>query len=136
MNWASVPVTTIDENGDTGTRENQVGSAAQAEHRLAVDEVSKASTMQLRTQCDLRASVALPLTTHAASHFLRRSRGGIARGAHSALMQCSISWGISSGLSIPTNPDSVVVQPGAVTTSEGPTTAEVTAGHNSFASVA
>ncbi len=136
VNRTSMPIAAVDENGDTETRKYQIGSTAQTGHRLAVDKKAKATAMELRSQCNLRPGIPLPLATHTKSYLLRGSRGSIARGTHSALKQCSISWGISFGLSIPTNPDNVVVQPAAVTTAEGPTTAAVTAGHSSFASVA
>jgi len=59
-----MPETTVDENRNTGSIEDQIGAAAEVFQRLSIDSVSQAASMHCRPNGHLWPRVAPSIPSH------------------------------------------------------------------------
>lgn len=79
MNWAGMPETAIDEDGQPGSNHDDVGSPRQFP---IMQPEPDSSSMQCRSQRHLRLGVSDALQGHAPAHRVRRCSGTIPRIIH------------------------------------------------------
>lgn len=64
MNWATMPETTIDVNGDSGSSEYNIGPSSQIRLQTVINTKSQTTPMQQPTYGELRLRIPPLITLH------------------------------------------------------------------------